>query len=502
MFRGQTGCLSASIARKNSCGHGFWPSRSAHLAVRVVLMPTIGIPASKDISSERRPSRAMNPQAPPNIPRVRRAGDPNHPARARASALRPTAEVSPSVSAAQNEFKNLMHDLCGTLRDREGRLIAKASRAASAQDVTKCIDGRVSKHSWKKAAIVRRQHTSDSVFSRPSTHTRKAQLKSCATDPDIGSREAAHQDEQPIAGPSSIIARVLFKSRLGEPEYDFPSSTPTPPPKYDPTSCSSSSGSRGSYSPPAASFHHTWSHLADNMDTTGFISESHCESSSASSPQEDDSPMVHDNHRQSSVASRAVSPEPTPVPYVSPPALASISPPPSSASRMPPPPLPAPRHSQATTAVPTSTPCAPPVARPSQAQGGASQSERPRSQHPPPLGMLRRHGVGAKFQTKSKPFKVPFAVKKDPSGHRVDRRPDSGPVGTRDSRRSLSPIIPDPPHIAARVQTAEASQPMEEMTARRPEPMVTNEDDDEVENQDANSSADLWANVDDIEGFL
>ena len=57
--------------------------------------------------------------------------------------------------------------------------------------------------------------------------------------------------------------------------------------------------------------------------------------------------------------------------------------------------------------------------------------------------------------------------------------------------RSLSPIIPDPPHIVARAQAAE-------MTARRPEPM--DEDSDE-EGQDANSSADLWASfapLDDI----
>lgn len=61
--------------------------------------------------------------------------------------------------------------------------------------------------------------------------------------------------------------------------------------------------------------------------------------------------------------------------------------------------------------------------------------------------------------------------------------------GDGEDRRSMSPVIPDPPHVVARVRMLGSRSSVLEMSARRPEPR----DKEDEEAEDANSSADLWA---------
>ncbi|KAI0764630.1 hypothetical protein C8Q74DRAFT_1283009 [Fomes fomentarius] len=427
--------------------------------------------ASKRSSSDREETCSAFP-FPPNNPRVRQAGDPNHPARARASATHSSAEVSPSVAAAQDQYKGLVFDLEGTMNHRMHRMVAKSSKQRIKPVLPKAVEGGISKQYGKDPDVL-----------------------SAATEMD--------QDDLPTARLSKVIARTIFRSRISDPGYDFPSSTPTPPAKER---SRSTRGSPSSFSSPNVSTSssgfdqsHSAGHMdtsgdaheTDFMDTTGEVPSTRPASPSSVNSEDNDASNNQRSEDERSPASRTVPErEPALVPYVSPPPL--MGPPPVPLTRMPHP------TPSIPTAPPPSTHVLPPLSRrfvaPTPTQGAASQSQRPRaSQHPPPLGMLRRHAVSNKFQSKAKPFKVPFAVKKDPEkpAHNADPQPGSPGGEPERGRRSLSPVIPDPPYVVARAQRFEQSAC--EMPARKPEPRRV--DDEDEGSKDADSSADLWASV-------
>ncbi|KAI0746396.1 hypothetical protein C8Q80DRAFT_770755 [Daedaleopsis nitida] len=505
----------------------FSSSRPIHVLAKLICL------LSALRASNSKPKLCRDVLPPPLIPRPRKMGDPNHPARARAALSCTTTEPTPSVASARGEFQNLMGALCVDMKARSNRVAAKSFKASVRdKDKSRCVDGRITKPSRDKTTI-RRERTSEAVCLPPQP-TKTARLKAYATHPDLSSSAAVpmDQDDPPVAGPSTQLARVFLKSSMSEPDYDFPSSTPTPPPKERTRPKASSSSDKRtsssvsrtfqstSSSPLGMTSHPSRSSHGDSFDACRL-------SRPATSPDdsiESSSLMMQDTSSPDSPEPSSIRPEPKPVPYV-PRSLSAMSmglsaPPPDPDAPLP----------TFTTAAPSSTPLPflPPPSRPFVAPSqvpGASQIERPRaSQHPPPLGMLRRHGLSSKFQTKSKPFKVPFAVKKDaapapdagpsksesPAGMGGFHRGGSAMTGVSVEReecgRSLSPVVPDPPHVVARAQALQAerwrsaAEPQPEaaleMTARRPEPVPMKED--EEENRDANSSADLWANVDDI----
>lgn len=457
------------------------------------------ISASKPSSSDRRGLCPAFP-CPPNNPRVRQAGDPNHPARARASTTQSSAEVSPSVAAAQGQYKGLVFDLEGTMNHRMHQMVAKSSKQRIKPALPKAVEGGISKQS--RATLLKEK--SDTIFSPPA----RSRSRGYGKDPDVLSA-ATHMDEDdlPTARLSKAIARTIFRSRISDPGYDFPSSTPTPPAKERTRGSSSSFSSFSSpyVSTSSSGFDQSRSagHMdasgdadeTDFMDTTGEVPSTRPASPSTVNSEDNNASndqRIEDATPERSTAFRAVPErEPALVPYVSPPPV--MGPPPVPLSRMPHPTPP-----RIPTAAPHSTNVSPPLSRrfiaPTPTQDTASQSQRPRaSQHPPPLGMLRRHTVSNKFQTKAKPFKVPFAVKKDPArpAHNVDPQPGSAGGEAERGRRSLSPVIPDPPYVVARAQGFEQSAC--EMPARKPEPRRVNDEDEG--SKDADSSADLWASV-------
>ncbi|KAI0700657.1 hypothetical protein C8T65DRAFT_281485 [Cerioporus squamosus] len=394
-----------------------------------------------------------------------------------------------------------------TILANADRKAAKLLQGASAPTAHKSLQGGVSKHARKRAAPVRREHTSEDVFPIPDIPPAQSRLKSWATDPAISVNAGVpmDQDERPLAGPSRPTPKPpFFKSRINEPDYDFPSSTPTPPAKprtaqyWDGASSSSSTSlSRSSSSPfPPPWLHHDRSSRRNSVNLP-VLGQDH-EVSESSILQ--DSYDVYMMNNEPTVEPEPQEPEPEvrPVPYISPSALptSSMLPPPVPALVRVPRPDPPPSTGFA---APSLTPIPPSLSRPfvppSQVPSG-SQLERPRaSQRPKVLGMRPMYPQSSKFQSKPKPFKVPFAKK--PSGSSGSGSGStSGSGAGQAGGRSMSPVIPDPPYVAARV--AALDEPGLEMTARRPEPARMDEDEDEGP-KDANSSADMWAALDAIE---
>ncbi|TFK86296.1 hypothetical protein K466DRAFT_157204 [Polyporus arcularius HHB13444] len=391
----------------------------------------------------------------------------------------------------------ITHAVHDTLRHADLKA-AKLVQGASAPTVSKPLPGGVSKHTRKRDALVRRERTSEDVRPAPKVPHAESRLRTCATDPDISANAgvATRRNGQPVAGPSRPPRkRTFLKSRVTEPNYGSPSSTPTPPAKpRDPSSSLSSSLSRSSSSPAYPLWMNPSRLLRRDsaerppqyLDTPSFLHDSY-----DVSMLDDDPTVEHDPHLEEH------SPEVRPVPYISPPPLPSP---------MLPPPLPVPVPVAARRPDPSPPPsfAAPslalippslsrPFVPPSQVPSGSQLTERPRtSQRPKVLGMRPMYPQNSKFQSKPKPFKVPFAKK--PAG------PSSSGATQAARTRSLSPVVPDPPYVAARLALQAAPEPELEMTARRPEParMVDDEDEDEGP-KDANSSADMWAALDAIE---
>ncbi|RPD52722.1 hypothetical protein L227DRAFT_440773 [Lentinus tigrinus ALCF2SS1-6] len=435
-----------------------------------------------------------------SVPRVRRPHDRSHPAYARDTPKEVPKEITPSLIEARNEFSKLMGQTIQAISANADRKAAKLSRGASMSSTSKTIQGGISKHKRKHTAPVRREHTSEDVSSAPDVPPAKSRLRSCVTDPDISSNAVVpmDEDEKPVAGPSRPPPlSTFFKSRINEPDYDFPSSTPTPPAKqrvrdcWNPSSSSSSSLSGASLSPlmTPGLLRHERVPGRDPVNLPAWYNE---RTESSIRQDTSDASMMDDE----SVVERQPEdhpPEVPPVPYVP---LSSLP-----TSSMLPPPPPAPRQDPIPSRFhpPSLTPVPPLLSRPfvppSQVPSG-SQPERPRpSQRHKALGMRPVYGHNSKFQSKAKPFKVPFAVKK-PSGSLSSGSGSGSGTVQGGERRSVSPVVPDPPYVAARALAQE--EPSLEMTARRAEPPRMDEDEDEGP-QDANSSADMWAALSDIE---
>ena len=437
-----------------------------------------------------------------SVPRARRPHDRSHPAYAPDHEKVPE-EVTPSLKEARSALSDLMGHAVQVISANADRKAAKLARGASASSTSKSHRGGISKPPRKPAPTIRREHTAEDLLI-PDAHPLRSRLRSCATDPSIPASSSApvDKDERTVAKSSRPPALLtLFKSRIDEPDYEFPSSTPTPPAKprirdrsWNATFSSSSSSSySGSSSSPS---------LLSGLPRHERFPRQEPTEMSALYHENTESPVHSDSIDVSMVDESSGEPDPhdnvhevPPVPYVPSPPLSLPS------TSMPPPPAPVSRpdpilpNLHAPSLTPASASLSRPFVPPSQVPSG-TQPERPRpSQRQKTLGMRPIYGQGTKFQSKSKPFKVPFAVKKPSGSSGSGSGSGSGSRAVQRVERSMSPVIPDPPYIAARVAQAEAEH---EMTARRPEPPRADEDEDEGP-KDANSSADMWAALDEID---
>ena len=353
----------------------------------------------------------------------------------------------------------------------------------------------------------RREHTVEGVLPPVSAPDMPPRLQSRASEPQIPTVLRPPRGEHatpPSSGPSRPAIQSVLESLRKPMDIDWediPSSTPTPPcrgHKKRPSVASGSSSSNYkresevSTSPSSAvsplSIHHGLHSPSDSLEEDSSMTTG--DATSASSV---DQLLTNDSVDQDELLPevRQMSPEvPTPsaaaMPPPQPPAPQRLSNPPQ-----------LPRPSQLPNPTPAPPPLSRPFAPPSQIRPGQSQSTRPRaSQHPPPLGMRRIPGQSSALTNVKKPYKlsVSHKTKKPPVSAQLERavEPSISSREYRHNARSLSPAVPDPPHLAARASTKARQSPVLEMSARRPEP-----NNDEADDKDANSSADLWACFDD-----
>lgn len=424
----------------------------------------------------------------------------NHPARP-VRESRAQLELSPSGSNPCLDLSDMISNATITTANRAASKAAKAVKMGSPSVRPNSSGGDVPKQSHGKQTRVTRARSEDAVVARASART-TATSKSNAGHPRVaGSGRCGENVFAGIFDRPPVSPAPSFLLEMDKSGFD-PSSTPSPPPRehtnrrvsasYASSSATSSSTSSSPQSGPG------WEiPRQDSLETSDSSVSRTRDCSPEQEPQ--DVSMVHED-----------SPPRPPARPGPPPAAKRPSRP---SSVMPPPPLPSQARRKSAEVAPSSSFL---VSTPTQSQRlsqpfvppsrvpGSSQPERvrPSSQHPPPLGMRPRYGQSSSYlsSTMTKKFKVPFA-KKPPSAQTDTTSP-------KQKQRSLSPVIPDPPHIAtlahAPVTTRSAEPPASAvplvMSARRSEP-----EDDDDEFKEANSSADLWASVpslDDIGDIL
>ena len=347
---------------------------------------------------------------------------------------------------------------------------------------------------------LRREHSFQGIALLPSD--RPPRLQARASEPNIPALRAGGDNglSTPSLDPSRYNSHSILDTLRKPMDIDWdnvPSGTPTPPFRRRKNRSSVDSGSLN---------------YRNDSDVTSSSSSPmslpvHRRSHSPYSPGDDvsmiDEDILGGPPNNSPLEFSEIFPmQGLPSPEVpSPPALMPPPPPPFSA--IPDPPLatltqPAPTPAPA----PTSSPLSRPFAPPSQVRSTQTQGARPRaSQRPRRLGMCRAAGQILTSGGVNKPYKLPLPTKPKrpppaPAPYRPERYAEAAGEPTtmlsedgEEDRRSMSPIIPDPPHIVARARMLASQSPVLEMSARRPEPR---DEEDEVV-KDADSSADLWA---------
>ncbi|KAH9855518.1 hypothetical protein C2E23DRAFT_857701 [Lenzites betulinus] len=461
-----------------------------------------------------------------NVSISRRPGNVNHPAhKPRHTVFLPETQ-DPEVREAVQLFNGKAFQTVNYSLELSKRKAAKRNPSL-----------KENRSSHSSGTLQRRRTVEDVTAIRPQTIPKSHSIDSHA--PAISpSLSTASDSARPIAGPSKVIFRrpslTSFVNSApdddDDEEMDFPSSTPTPPPKHHiPQRATSSTAGSNGKSRNQSAFAESPTSLPQ-----GPLARRHSEDPSASYGNTRPGPLTPANSQHSMPEQPSSPIIPSPV------TLGRLS-----GYAMPPPPAPIPprpapssfissqsqrTHSQA----PANQRHPPPISQspalsrpyvmPSLSQsapGSASQPAeppRPSQRRPPALGMrptIRAGGV-SKYQVPREPprviagFKVPFKKPVTTAESRQGNAAEdelvctnptrtatststNGGFDTRAIQRSASPIIPDPPYIAARAvgftsgsrahNPVQIAPPTLEMSARRAEPRDPME-----EGQEADSS--------------
>ncbi|OSD07680.1 hypothetical protein PYCCODRAFT_1473378 [Trametes coccinea BRFM310] len=448
-----------------------------------------------DSRDENTPPEQPQP-APSDVPARRREGGAKHPAYSRRHVIGSDATQDPDANEAMAEFTSRAAKTVYT-SIKNSKL--KAARLAGARSGTAL------------SSTVQRRHSSEDIAAQPAL---KVMLKSRLSAPKVSApprerqrgRTDAMDEDRPVAGPSKRLFSLppvpgFFDEEQKNEDDGPPSCTPTPPPKQRSSgrsaSSASSSSSKGksrqfsAFSESPSSLHETPLTRRHSIDPSVSCTSSHFD---MGSPAE-----RHSSSQQSrrEVELSPVIPSPVALAARSVPPLPDTLPPPDYSSSQV---APRPRQSQAphirrsqapsSSRLPPNMTQSPALSKPyvvpspsqSASQALAHAPNRPpraSQRGPPALGMRRTHvgpGVG-KYQVPKEPakttngFKVPF--KKPPGSGAGDASGAGSAVDAYGSGRGGSPVVPDPPHIAAQAKapaTSGAGHQIVEMSARRPEP--------------------------------
>ncbi|PIL27212.1 hypothetical protein GSI_10356 [Ganoderma sinense ZZ0214-1] len=426
----------------------------------------------------------------------------NHPAKAKRFA--PRQEDSPSLPQHIDEFHSAIDKMNDKVH-RNAKQKAHKSRRDFGRpnpDSSSKSTAEKSEHSLKNP--LRREHSFQDAVSPPSDKPSRLQARASESNITALCADEDRDLSSPFPGSSQHISRSILDTLRKPMDIDWdniPSNTPTPPCRRHMSRFSVDSGSFKDKNDSEAS---------SSSSSPLSLATRHCSRAPLNSPQDDVSMIDEDAQ-----VSKSLSDPPNNSPLMSDQAYPILGQPspevPSPLTLMPPPlrtlstsynPPPAQLTQSTTLPAPTSSPLSRPFAPPSQARPTQTQSARPRaSQRPRPLGMCRAPGQSSTSGGVNKPYKLPLPTrpKRPPpapapyrSGQYAEAPVESTPLlseGCEEDRRSISPVIPDPPHIAARAQMLASQSPALQMSARRPEPR--GDEDEDV--KDADSSADLWA---------
>ncbi|KAM5543777.1 hypothetical protein V8D89_002394 [Ganoderma adspersum] len=430
----------------------------------------------------------------------------NHPAKAKRFELQ--QEDSPSVPQHINEFHSAIDKMNVKVQRNAKQKAHKDRRDFRRPDPDSSIQNRANKPEQSINNQLRREHSFQGLSSIPPDKPPRLQAR--ASEPNIPALRTGgeYSPSTPFLRSSRHISHPILDTLRKPMDIDWdniPSNSPTPPFRRRKNRSSMDSGSSKSKNDSEAS-------SSSSSPTSLAI---HRRSHSPLYSPGDDVSMIDEDTPISPIDPPNNSPPEfneiflmpgLPSPEVpSPPALL-LPPPPLLSARPGPPPTPlvqpTPAPAPAPGLVPTPSPLSRPFAPPSQMRPTQTQGARPRaSQRPRPLGMCRAPGQSSTSGGVNKPYKLPLPTRpKRPPPAQMPCRPEryaevSGEPttllseGGGDDRRSMSPIIPDPPHIVARARMLASQSPALEMSARRSEPR----DDGDEDAKDANSSADLWA---------
>ncbi len=422
----------------------------------------------------------------------------NHPAKAKRFELR--QEDSPSMPQHIDELHSAIDKMNGKVQRNARQKAHKDRRDFARLDLGPSVKPLVNKSEQSFTAPLTREHP----FQDAPPPDKSSRLQARASEPDMTGLRAsgANGPSNPSRRTSHPILDTLRKPM--DIDWDsIPSNTPTPPCRRRGSRSTVSSfskyknGSEASYSSSSAMSPLTIHHRSHSPLYSPGADVSMTDQGPAGSPVDppNNSPLVPNE-----VFSLSGLPSPG-VP--SPPALIPPPPPPLSA-RPDPPPARLTQLALAPTPTAAPSPLSRPFALPSQARPTQTQGARPHaSQKPRLLGMCRAPGQSSTYGGVNKPYKLPLPTRPKrpppaPAPCRLDRYAEATGDSTAllsegggDERRSMSPVIPDPPYIVARAQMLASQSPVLEMSARRPEPRDEEDEDGDV--KDANSSADLWA---------